>query len=100
MRAIATTTAVAGLALSLLVATAADAATPRHVRPVRHDASREACIRHKTNRGTAIGAGAGAVAGYVLGGPVGGKLGGTVIGAGAGAVVGHQIAKHAARRGC
>jgi len=96
MRVIATAAAVVALALGLLDATAGEAA----VRHVRHYASRNACVRHKANKGTAIGAVAGAVIGNVVGGPVGGKLGGTVIGAGAGAVVGHQIAKHAARHSC
>ncbi len=88
---------VAGLILSQL-ATAASAETryDNHRRYVRHT-YRHACIRHKANNGTVIGA----VAGGVLGNIVGGHgAGGTIIGAGAGAVAGHQIAKNNARSSC
>lgn len=90
--------ATTALMLAVTAAPGAQAATHRTAR--HRPASREACIHHKANKGTAIGAGAGAVLGYVAGGPVGGKLGGAVIGAGAGAVVGHAIAKHAAKKSC
>ena len=55
--------------------------------------------KHKTTKGTVIGAVAGGVLGNVIAGH-GAKTEGAVIGAGVGAVAGHQIAKKRAKRNC
>ncbi len=56
-------------------------------------------VRHKANKGTAIGAVSGGLLGNVVAGN-GARTEGTVLGAGVGAVVGHSIAKKNAKRSC
>ncbi len=99
-RALALALSLAGLIVGGLAAPDVSLARTRHHHYVhrtayyqRAPARDAACVRHKANNGTVIGA----VAGGVLGNVVGGHgVGGTLIGAGAGAVAGHQIAKHGA----
>jgi uncharacterized protein YcfJ len=99
MRNVIVTAGAAAMALSLLaVPDFGEARTRQHARqPVRHASS--ACVRHKANNGTAIGAVAGGLLGNVVAGR-GSRTGGTLVGAGVGAVAGHQIAKKNARRRC
>lgn len=56
-------------------------------------------VKHKTTKGTVIGAVAGGVLGNVVAGH-GAKTEGALIGAGVGAVAGHEIAKKRAKRHC
>ena len=56
-------------------------------------------VRHKANKGTAVGAVSGGLLGNLVAGS-GNKTEGTVLGAGVGAVVGHSVAKKNAKRNC